>query len=110
MRAWRAYRAWTAARHIRGLGVWGVRREDNSPESFRPFALLDKFDGVPGNTLQARQLRNYAGWQRGALLIAYGDERAHQKLTTELNGGAVLVQFRGLGWHRKGTFLAIFAG
>src|SRR5208282_1030904 len=96
--------------YICGLGVWGVRREGNSPESLRPFVPLDKLDRVPGNAFQRCQLRYDASRELDALLVIYGDDGAHQKLTTELNRSAVLIQFRGPGWHRKGTFLPIFAG
>ena len=95
---------------MRGLGVGGVRREHNSPEGFRPFVLLDKLDCVPGNALQCRQLRHYARGELGALLVIYGNDRAHEKVSAKLDRSAVLIQFRGLRRHRKGTFPPIFAG
>jgi hypothetical protein len=59
------------------LGVGGVWGKDDSPESFGAFALLGELDGVGGNALEGRQLRHYAGRERGSLLIFYGDEGAH---------------------------------
>ena len=43
-------------------------------------------------------------------LLLTETDRANQELTTESNGSAVLIEFRGLHRHRKGTLPPIFPG
>ena len=91
-------------------GQLGVRWERNAPEIGYAGVLLDKLDGVGGNSLGRFQLSDDPRRSLATALVSQLHDGAHRKVTSELDGRSVLVETGGASGHGEGTLQAIFTG
>ena len=82
-------------------GQLGVRRERNAPEIGRAAVLLDKLDGVGGNSPGCFQLSDDPRRNLATALVSELHDGANRQVTSQLHGRSVLVEIGGARGHGK---------
>src|SRR5579864_787372 len=82
--------------------------ERNSPKILGLIILLDKLNGVGGNSLPCDHLRNNPRGDLDTTLVLHRDDGTDHQFSMQLDGGPVFIQVGSHGRHRKGRFVSVF--